>query len=298
MMVNIFYMSPEKDFRIKHIRTTAKFDNANKGKLRLAIRVLLETTKKIEKELKLLLLIKNEKEILKIQNIEETYNKCLREKDFQRAAGLGDRLAEPEDKDEYIQFKITKSFKELGERVEDSVLFPKLINCESSQEVITPMLPEVLRRNISEHDILIEVVPEISSIEPSTLLVFQFAFVLDNYVDEETISKWKSSDAIWSVNLDFHERIGYEDLFKDIDSYLTYPGFFELWVYIPREHHPITSSPPYRKAFPLEASETRYKVTGEEFEANEGDIAFQITNESGEPKSFSIICKSPSITEK
>ena len=295
-MVNTFFMSPKKNFCIRHVKATAKFDNENKGKLRLAVRVILKTTKEIKEELRLLLLIKNDRETLKVESIDEGYNKRLYEKDFQRAAGLGDRLAEPEDKGEYVQFTITESFKELKEPVGNFVICPKLINYESCQESITSGLSGDIKRNISKNDILIEVVPKISIKEPSTLLVFQFVFVLDKYVDEKTISKWTSSSKVWSVNFDFHERISHEDLFKDVDSYFTYPGFFELWVYIPREHHPITSSPPYRKAFPLEAFETRYKVTGKEFETDEGDIAFQITNDSGEPERFSIICKSPSVT--
>jgi hypothetical protein len=40
-MVNTFFMSPEKNFQIKHVKATAKFDNENKGKLRLAVRVML-----------------------------------------------------------------------------------------------------------------------------------------------------------------------------------------------------------------------------------------------------------------
>jgi hypothetical protein len=248
--------------------------------------------------MKLLLLIRDQKEAIKIESIEGRYNKRLYEKDFQRAAGLADRLAEPEDKGKYIQFKITKSFKEYKNLVGKYVLLPKLIKCETNSEAIIPELPGDLGQNISEDDIVIEVVPDVSPIESSTLLVFQFAFVLENYVDEDTLSKWTSSSKVWSVNLDFHERISYEDLFEYISDFFTYPEVFELWIYIPRGHHPISFSPPYKKTFPLEAFETRYKVTRKEFGTDEGDIAFQIINESGSPERFSVTCKSPSITEE
>ena len=294
-MTNMFFLSPEMNFRIIHLKVTAKFDNANKGKLRLAIRVMLETTKEIKEGLRFLLLVKNEKKQLKIEQVEERYNKLLLDPNFRVAAGLADRFTGWEDKREYTLFKITESFKEHDELSGRDALLPKSLKCESTP---TMDLPENLRKNISKEDIVLEIEPKISSIKPSTLLAFQFAFVLDKFVDEDTLSRWASSGKVWSVNFDFHERIGYENLFKAFQSFFTYPETFELWIYIPKGHYPIASSPHYKKAFKLGAVETHYRVTEEEFETDEGDIAVQIMNRSGEPELFSIICISPYVGEE
>ncbi|MBU7028547.1 MAG: hypothetical protein HXS48_16555 [Theionarchaea archaeon] len=294
-MTNVFFLSPGMNFCIEHIKVTAKFDNANKGKLRLAMRVILKTKKEIKEELKFFLLIKNGKDTMVVERIEEQYNRRLSDPNFRIAAGLADRFTDWMDKGEYIQFKITESFKEREGLAGNDAIFPKSLKCESSQEMD---LPEDLRKDISKKDIIIEVIPKISLIQSSTLLVFQFAFVLDKFVDEDTLSKWVSSGKVWSVNFDFHERIGYEDLFETFNDFFTYPESFELWIYIPKGHYPIASSPPYRKAFPLGAFETSYRVTRKEFETDEGDMAVQIMNKSGKPERFSIICISPYIAEE
>jgi len=294
-MTNIFFLSPEKNFHIRHLKATAKFDNANKGKLRLALRVIAETTQEIEEELKLLILIKNEKEKLKIEDIEDRYNKRFYDQNFRSVAGAADRFISPEDKGNYVQFEITKFFKENPELKERNVLYPKSLKCRRNGAAD---IPENLKQNISDTDIVVEVTPRISPIRNPTLLIFQFAIVLDGFVEEDTLSKWRYSGKVWSVNFDFHEKIGYQDFFDAFGDMLTYPEVFELWVYIPKGHYLNASSPHWERAFNLGIPETQYKVTGKKFETDERDIAVKLINKPGELEKFSIICISPYIGEE
>jgi hypothetical protein len=294
-MANIFLLSPENNFSIKHLKVTTKFDNENKGKLRISIRVLMENENNIHDKMRMIVLIKNKNRNLSIETIEEDYNERFYELNFRNAAGSADRFELLEEKEKYVTYRITKAFKENENLIDKKVFYPKTLKCKIA-DLLT--LPKALRQNISKNDRIIEITPIIPSIKSKKLIVFQFACVINNYVHDDIRRKWNSSGKIWSVNFDFHEKIGYESFFEKCSKYFSYPEVFELWANIPRGHTFTASSPLYDRAFNLDAAETQYEVAKEEFRCNQNDISVKIMNRRGKPEKFSIICISPNISEE
>lgn len=294
-MANIFLLSPDNDFSIKHLKVTTKFDNENKGKLRLSVRVLLENTKMIEPPLRMIVLVKNDNRNLSIRSLEEDYNERFYESNFRNVAGSADRFELLEEKEKYAIFKITDAFKENESLIGRDVFFSRELTCRMGN---VQELPKSLQHNISKNDWVIEIMPDLSSIPSGKVLLFQFAFVIDNYVQEEIRRRWESSGKIWSVNFDFHEKIGYESFYEKCSKFFSYPEVVELWIYIPRGHTFTASSPLYDRAFNLDVAETQYKVAQDEFETDENDISVKIMNKRGKPEKFSIICISPNIGEE
>jgi hypothetical protein len=295
IMANIFLLSPEKNFSIKHLKVTTTFDNGNKGKLRLSVRFLLENKKMIEKPMRMIVLIKNDDRNLSIESLEEDYNERFYEANFRNVAGSADRFELLEENEEYVTFRITDSFKENERLIDRDVFFSRSLTCKMGD---LKELPKALSHNISKNDWLIEITPVLNSIPSKKLILFQFAFVINNYVHEEIRRKWGHSGKIWSINFDFHEKIGYEPFYEKCYKYFSYPEVFELWVYIPRGHTFTASSPLYDQAFNLDVAETQYKVAQEEFETDENDISVKIMNKRGKPEKFSIICISPNISQE
>lgn len=286
------------NFRIRYVKVTAVFDRAYRGNLRYAMRLIIETTQEIEKELRLFILVKNDRGKVGIRDLNGQYNKRFLEVRFRSVAGANDRFANPEEKKNSVQFTITEYFKENVSLVNRTVQYSKSLNCTKIETIELVSISKDLEENISEDDILIEVKPGVFPTGKDTLIMFQLAFVLDGFVDENTLSRWKSLGKVWSVNFDFHEKIEYEDFSRKCGSAFTYPEAFEFWVYIPRGHTPISSSPRYEGAFGLGVAETQYKITGKEFETDENDFAVKLMNGSGKPEKFSVICFSPLVGEK
>ncbi|MBU7043827.1 MAG: hypothetical protein HXS47_09575 [Theionarchaea archaeon] len=249
----------------------------------------------IEPPLRMMVLVKNDNRNLSIGSLEEDYNERFYESNFRNVAGSADRFELLEEKEKYAIFKITDAFKENESLIGRDVFFSRELTCRMGN---VQELPKSLQHNISKNDWVIEITPDLPSIPSGKVLLFQFAFVIDNYVQEEIRRRWESSGKIWSVNFDFHEKIGYESFYEKCSKFFSYPEVFELWIYIPRGHTFTASSPLYDRAFNLDVAETQYKVAQEEFETDENDISVKIMNKRGKPEKFSIICISPNIGEE
>ncbi len=93
-MTNILFLSFGSVCAIRHCKITAKFDNNGKGKAKLAIRLLVEISEGHSGNLDLYMLIKNDEKRLKLEKIDQEYNKQFDFLEFRNRAGIGERLQE------------------------------------------------------------------------------------------------------------------------------------------------------------------------------------------------------------
>lgn len=296
-MTNIFFVSNGSIDTIHHCKISGKFDNSGKGKIRLAIRFLVEIAEKCSKDINLYVFIKNDEKTLKLEELDQEYNKEFNVEKFRSTAGTGDRFQKIEDVgDEYIPFKIDDKTFENPMITGREVIFPKEIKCSV---VRTEEIPDEIESYVNEGDILIRITFSKNERSSHRMYIFQTVIILENFLPLEEIEKWKVPSKVWSANFNIHETIGYERLVKGIEEFLKYPDILELWMYLPTGHEFVASSPIYRKVFKLEASDVRYRTSrGDEFLSEEGDLAVKLMNNLGEHEKYSVICVSPHMIEE
>lgn len=295
-MANIFFLSFDAVDAIKHCKISGKFDNNGKGKIRLAIRFLVEATETCPKDLNLYIFIKNDEKALNLEELDQEYNKEFNVRRFRSIAGTGTRFQKQADiGDEYAQFEVDETF-ENPTIIGRKFLFTKEIECSV---VKGEEIPDKLKNYVNEEDILIKIAFAKDEKSSQRMYLFQTVVILENFLPKEEIEKWKVPSKVWSANFNIHERIGYERLVEGIEECLRYPDILELWMYLPTGHEFVASSPIYKKVFKLEASDIQYRTSrGVEFLSKEGDLAVKLMNDLGKREKYSIICASPHMIEE
>lgn len=293
-MTNIFFLSPDSIKAIRHCKITGKFDNNGQGKIRLAIRFLIEITEEYPGNPDLYIFIKTDERKLNLGYLDCEYNKKFSLTEFRSSAGVATRFKDESEKNDYIQFKIDESF-ENPTLVGKNMIFPKNIGCKV---IKNDKIPDKLKDHIKEGDILIKTTFEKDETSSETLYIFQLAFVLENFLPKEEVERWKAPSKVWSANFNIHETIGYKTLIQEIEECMRYPDIIELWVYLPNGHQFVASSPPYEKAIKIEVQDFYKTSKSNEFLTTEGDIAVKLMNELGKQEKFSIICISPHMIEE
>lgn len=295
-MTNIFFLSFDPISTMKHCKITGKFDNNGKGKIRLAVRFLVEIAEESPRNIDLYVFIRNDEKTLALVELDQEYNKQFNFRAFRSSAGTGTRFQEKKEKrDDYVLFRIDETF-ENPAIIGQNVVFPLDIVCTVIGD---KEIPEELKTCVNEEDILIKITFSKDEQSSARLYLFQMVFILENFLPREEIEKWKVPSTVWSANFNIHETIGYENLNQRIDKYLKYPDILELWVYLPSGHQFVASSPLYRKVFKLEASDIQLRISrSNEFLSKEGDLAVKLMNEHGKREKYSIICTSPHMIEE
>jgi hypothetical protein len=301
-MANFFFLSFDNIISIDHAKISVKFDNFNKGKARISLR-MISTLSKSSTCLELYFLIKNDENPVKFNDIRGSeYNKSLDVDEFRQVAGAYG-FEQKEDYDHCTVFTI-EEFKENPDLENRKAIHPKEIVCN---RVNYGDIPKELKSKVKRKDILIKVevgkmkkiLKEASSaLEEAPVWMFQFRIFLRGFLSEEALKCWQSSSKSWSVDFDVHKQRNHEDLLiklKDM-KVLRYPESLELWFTIPHSHQFVASSPVYEKAFRLKSEDLAYKTEKQQFgdfTTREGDYAVKIVNKDGDFIEFSIICISP-----
>ena len=293
-MTNIFFLSLGSINAIKHCKISGKFDNNGKGKIRFAIRLLMEIAEEYSGNPDLYIFIKNDKKTLNLGDLDCEYNKEFSVSRFRSSAGTGTRFRDESERNDYIQFKIDKTF-ENPTIIGKNMIFPKNIECTI---IKNDRIPDELKDHVGKEDILIKITFEKDKTSSERLYIFQLAIILENFLPREEVEGWKVPSKVWSANFNIHETIGYETLVQEIKEYMRYPDIIELWVYLPSGHQLVASSPLYKKAMKIEARDFYRTSKSDEFVTKEGDLAVKLMNELGKPEKFSIICSSPHMIEE
>jgi len=99
-MTNIFFLSFDPISTMKHCKITGKFDNNGKGKIRLAVRFLVEIAEESPRNIDLYVFIRNDEKTLALVELDQEYNKQFNFRAFRSSAGTGTRFEEEKEKKE------------------------------------------------------------------------------------------------------------------------------------------------------------------------------------------------------
>lgn len=308
-MPNLFFFSLQNDLEIKYAKISVKFDNSEEGKARFSFKLWLKK-ENLGETPELYLLVNNKEIPVALENIDEQYNKRLKEEDFRKAAGIDDTKKEKEH--EEFTIEVIKEFEEDNNLVNKKIIHPKTM---SVTKTFPTILPEEMSIHIERHrDLLLNIKPlyfeKIKGVEDTlagALIEFQFRIFFRDFTTPEILSSWKSSSEPWSVDIDIHKKRNFKDIFHYFKDVLKYPKNLDLWITIPHDHLFIASSPAHSSAIKLKKEDILYKTHEindyeehsrekefyKKFETKEGDYSVKISSNDGKPEEFSIICMSP-----
>jgi hypothetical protein len=311
VIANFLFFSLQEDLSIEYAKITVKFDDLGEGRARISFKIWLQKNDFGEIP-ELFLLVSNRGKTCNLDKVDEDYNRYLAEEAFREAAGIEDTEIIREYNDCVLR-KIVKFKQNEQLFVGRTILNPKKIKAGKARP---DMFPEEISREILRNDILFvirpateEVASQIRNLDEKTNLIeFQFRIFIRDFLDQETLKSWNSSSESWAVNIDIHKERDLKYFPENFGKYHKYPKYLDLWINIPHNHLFIASSPVYRNAIRLEKEDIGYKTYEkekgkkrefyEQWETRKGDYSVKISNNSGKPEEFSIVCTSPFLPEE